>query len=207
MFFIARVLCHCPPTQASTLPTPGTFLLHTVFRAGLRTVLRTVVSTAALPVNTNDGFVGFDSETLKTGGSTKMLPPVWDAGEIIQHTYVRSLFAVVLQSRRHIVSLLRSDCKPRTVVLHVPQISHPVSYNYWISTISSISQHSWGVLYLRFSLTPRWSRLRVSDLSLGNVGVISAVYDWCALRAVRVGPCHARAVRPRALYVGHQPLQ
>lgn len=54
--------------------------------------LRTAVCTAvcpAAPVNTNDAFVGFDSETLKTGGSSKIYPPAWDAGE-------RVLFIVVL---------------------------------------------------------------------------------------------------------------
>lgn len=42
---------------------------------------QTSVPGAVLPVNTNDGFVGFDAATLKTGGASKLTPPVWDSGK------------------------------------------------------------------------------------------------------------------------------
>lgn len=45
------------------------------------TFLLTAVPAPAEPVNTNDGFVGFDSERLKTGGTSTIFPPVWDSGE------------------------------------------------------------------------------------------------------------------------------
>lgn len=45
------------------------------------TCFRTAVPAPAKSVNTNDGFVGFDSERLKTGGASTILPPVWDSGE------------------------------------------------------------------------------------------------------------------------------
>ena len=54
---------------------------------------RTVALAAVLPGNTNDGFVGFDSETLRSGGSSKLTPPVWDAGETL-HVLGSSLLLV-----------------------------------------------------------------------------------------------------------------
>ena len=113
-----RVLVHSQVLSLPTTHPPMSRLDVTPI-----TTVRNSVSTAsAAPVNTNDGFVGFDSEKLKTAGTSTILPPVWDAGEEL-HVHMVVVALMIACSRRTILVFgpytIPSSTKDRTCHIYV----------------------------------------------------------------------------------------
>ena len=94
-----RVLVH---SQVLSLPTTHPPMSRLDVTPAIITVRNSGSTASAAPVNTNDGFVGFDSEKLKTAGTSTILPPVWDAGEEL-HVHMVVVALMIACSRRTIL--------------------------------------------------------------------------------------------------------